>query len=71
MHNSRYIEKIANTYKAAHFKAKISLSLNKAVDTDSCIELLQETDDLSNEEIKQTYTDCKEVIKLLTAIIKR
>ena len=54
----------------ADFSAKMNIALKEASETEYWLELLQETDYLSNEHFSSIYADCQELIKLLTAIVK-
>lgn len=52
------------------FISKLNIALKEAVETSYWLRLLQATDYLSQTEFLSIYTDCQEVEKLLTAIIK-
>ena len=52
------------------FVSKMSVSLKEATETEYWLELLYETEYLSEEEYASISEDCKEVVKLLTAIVK-
>ncbi len=52
------------------FVAKLIISLKEASETEYWLELLYETDYLTQKEFDGIYKDCKEIIKLLTSIIK-
>ncbi len=53
------------------FSAKLSISLKEASETEYWLELLSKTGYLSEEEHESIRNDCTELIKLLTAIIKK
>ena len=52
------------------FIAKLSLALKEAVETDYWLRLLRATEYLSEKEYASVIIDCKELEKLLTAIIR-
>ena len=52
------------------FVHKLSLSLKETSETEYWLELLQETEYISKIEFDSIYTDCNEIGKLLTSIIK-
>ena len=54
----------------ADFISKLNIALKEAVETNCWLRLLQATDYLSEEGFTSMYTDCRELEKLLTAIIK-
>ena len=54
----------------ADFISKLNIALKEAVETNYWLRLLQSTDYLSDSEFSSMITDCKELEKLLTAIIK-
>ena len=54
----------------ADFTAKMNIALKEASETEYWLELLMETDYLSQEAYNSIYTDCRELIRLLTAIVK-
>ena len=54
----------------ADFIAKMNIALKEASETEYWLELLHETDYLSNEHFSSIYTDCQELIRLLPAIVK-
>ena len=66
----------ANVYEAtqafthADFAHKMSIALKESVETQYWLELLYETDFLSETEFQSMYNDNKELTKLLTAILK-
>ncbi|MEF9984586.1 MAG: four helix bundle protein [Oscillospiraceae bacterium] len=54
----------------ADFYAKMNISLKEASETEYWLELLFETDYISQSQFDSIYGDCKELLKLLTAITK-
>ena len=52
------------------FHSKLKITLKEAVETEYWLELLHETDYLDEVAFDSIYTDCKELIKLLTSICK-
>ena len=54
----------------ADFIAKMNIALKEAVETNYWLRLLQATDYLSEKEFSSIHTDCRELEKMLTAIIK-
>ncbi len=54
----------------ADFGAKLNISLKEASECEYWIELLHETDYISDAECESILSDCVELIKLLTSIVK-
>ena len=54
----------------ADFISKLNIALKEAVETNYWLRLLHATDYLADPEYDSIITDCKELEKLLTAIIK-
>ena len=54
----------------ADFISKLSIALKEAVETDYWLRLLKEAEYLTETEFSSIYSDCKELEKLLTSIIK-
>ena len=52
------------------FVSKLCIALKEAGETDYWIRLLRATDYLTESEYKSVITDCKELEKLLTSIVK-
>lgn len=52
------------------FISKLNIALKEAVETNYWLRLLQATDYLSQVEFNSIYSDCRELEKLLTSIIK-
>lgn len=54
----------------ADFGAKMNIALKEASETEYWIELLYETGIISEPEFNSLITDCRALIKILTAIVK-
>jgi len=54
----------------ADFVAKLSISLKEAGETEYWLELLHESDYITTTSFESIYADNKELIKLLTSILK-
>ena len=54
----------------ADFVSKMNIALKEAVETNYWLRLLQATDYLSETEFASIYSDCRELEKMLTAIVK-
>lgn len=54
----------------ADFISKMSIALKEAAETNYWLRLLQATDYLSEAEFSSIHSDCRELEKMLTAIIK-
>ena len=54
----------------ADFISKMNIALKEAVETNYWLRLLQATDYLSETEFASIYSDCRELEKMLTAIVK-
>jgi len=54
----------------ADFTAKMSIALKEAVEAEYWLELLHETEYLSDTEYESIRKDCSELAKMLTAIVK-
>jgi len=54
----------------ADFISKMNIALKEAVETNYWLRLLQATDYLSETEFTSIHSDCRELEKMLTAIIK-
>lgn len=54
----------------ADFRAKMNIALKEASETEYWLELLFETDFISEDQYNSIYTDNLELIKLLTKIVK-
>ena len=54
----------------ADFSSKINIALKEAVETNYWLRLLDATDILSQREFQSIITDCRELEKMLTAIVK-
>lgn len=54
----------------ADFISKMNIALKEAVETNYWLRLLRATDHLSEPEFSSIHSDCRELEKMLTAIIK-
>ena len=54
----------------ADFYSKINIALKEASETEYWIEILYETGHINKAGFESIYSDCKELIKILTAISK-
>ena len=54
----------------ADFISKMNIALKEAAETNYWLRLLQASDYLSENEFSSIYSDCRELEKMLTAIIK-
>ena len=54
----------------ADFVSKMNIALKEAVETSYWLRLLQATDYLSDAEFSSIHSDCRELGKMLTAIVK-
>ena len=54
----------------ADFVAKMSIALKETSETSYWLELLNKTEYLSDEQYQSIKTDCEEILKLLTSIVK-
>ena len=57
-------------YSKADFTAKMSISLKEASETEFWLELLRDTEYITESQAESMLADCVEIIKLLMAIIK-
>ena len=64
------VKEAVRSMSRAEFKAKLNIALKEACETEYWLELLVENEFLNQEQFKSIYTDCQELIKLLTRIIK-
>ncbi|MBQ2210146.1 MAG: four helix bundle protein [Prevotella sp.] len=54
----------------ADFGAKMNIALKEANETEYWLEIMQETDYLTKSEAESMLSDCRELLKLLTSIVK-
>ena len=54
----------------ADFGAKMNISLKEASETEYWLELLQESEYISHDKGEEMLADCKELIRILMAIVK-
>ena len=52
------------------FSAKVYVALKEAAETSYWLELLRDTDTLTQEEFSSIHADCKELIRMLSATTK-
>ncbi len=52
------------------FISKMNIALKEAAETEYWLELLMETEYITDEQFKSVHDDCSELIRILTAIIK-
>ena len=64
------IREAVNGYSKKDFTAKMSIALKEAGETAYWLELLAETDYISDSQFKSIYADVEELLKLLTSIVK-
>lgn len=53
-----------------NFIAKMNISLKEIYETEYWLELLHRTDYMTDDEFKSIFSDCQELTKLLTSIVK-
>ena len=54
----------------ADFRAKMSIALKEASETEFWIEVLQDTDYLTGQQAESMLADCQELLKMLMSIVK-
>ena len=54
----------------ADFYSKMNIALKEASETEYWLELLYETDYITNQQYQSIYPDCQELIKILISITK-
>jgi len=54
----------------ADFGAKMNIALKEASESEYWLELLQETDFISNNQAESILADCRELLKILMSIVK-
>ena len=64
------VREAARAQSKADFIAKMQIALKEASETEYWIELLQETDYISGKAGESLIVDCKELLKMITAIVK-
>ncbi len=68
--NGANIAEAQEAQSRADFISKLNISLKEAAETSYWLRLLQATDYLENAEFTSIHNDCRELEKLLTAILK-
>lgn len=64
------VREATQAFSHADFSHKMSIALKESVETEYWLELLYESEYLSQEEFKSMYSDNKELTKILTSILK-
>lgn len=64
------VRETINAQSRADFISKMSIALKEADETTYWLELLYETDFITDEQFSSMTSDCSEIIKILTSIIK-
>ena len=54
----------------ADFRAKMNIALKEANETEYWLEILYETEFVTDQEAESMLTDCRELLRLLTSIVK-
>jgi four helix bundle protein len=52
------------------FAAKMNISLKEINETEYWLELLYRTDYITDKEFRSIFSDCKELVRILTSIVK-
>ena len=64
------VREAVNAYSKKEFTAKMSIALKEASESAYWLELLVETEFISQSQFNSLYADVEELLKLLTAIVK-
>lgn len=64
------IKEAVRGFSKADFLYKMNIALKESCETEYWLELLHETDYMTDAEFKSICDDCQEISKLLTAIVK-
>ena len=64
------VKEAINAQSKKEFISKLNISLKEAFEAEYWLELLYETNYIEKHEFESIIVDCKELLKLLTAIIK-
>ncbi len=64
------VKESVNSQSNADFISKMSIALKESDETEYWLELLHETGYISDEQFNSIILDCRELIKILTSIIK-
>jgi len=64
------VREAQNGESKADFIHKLSISLKEADETLYWLELLHEAEYITNEEFDSIFSDCRELVRILTAILK-
>lgn len=65
------IKECINAESKLDFIHKLGIALKEADETEYWLELLYETDYITSEQFDSIVSDCKEIIRILIAIIKK
>lgn len=65
------VKECINAESRLDFIHKLGIALKEADETEYWLELLHETNYITDEQFSSIVTDCKEIIKILIAIIKK
>ena len=64
------VKEAVRAQSKADFTAKMSIALKEASESEYWLELLHETDYLTEQQFESIYADCKDLIKILMSIVK-
>ena len=64
------VKEAVRAQSKADFIFKLNISLKEASETEYWLELLHDTDYISDEQFESLNADCSELLKILTSIIK-
>ena len=64
------VKEATRAHSKADFIAKMQIALKEAGETEYWIELLQETDYITEKAGESLLADCRELLKMITAIIR-
>ena len=64
------VKEATRAHSKADFIAKMQIALKEAGETEYWIELLQETDYITEKAGESLLVDCRELLKMITAIIR-
>jgi len=65
------VKECVNAESKMDFIHKLGIALKEADETEYWLELLHETDYITDEQFNSIISDCKEIIKILITIIKK
>ncbi len=64
------VREATQTQSRKDFISKMQIALKEANETEYWLDLLYETDYLSDREYKSIAADCSDIVRILTAIVK-